>query len=249
MKVAVITPIHSARQEWLETCLASVQAQTHPCTHIVVTDGIAKPPLPDFAGQYIALERTHADFGDTPRAIGSMSAISQGFDAIAYLDDDNWYHPQHIETLVALHRRTGADVCSSARFHHSLDGHLLFRCTESGVGFVDTSCYFLARSAFALCAQWALMPTRFHPICDRYIFHAAHYLSLRHAQSEFASLHYRNHLIGCYLSAGLKPPAEARHPCWNHSLLHDLQAHFASGQWLRHGTVPVQISKGGGALP
>ena len=235
MRVAVITPLFKARPEWALECLASVRAQTHACTHIVVADGLPRPPLPGFNGQFIGLDKNHADYGDTPRAIGSISAMAQGFDAIAYLDDDNWFHPQHIESLVALQQRTGADLCSSARLIHALDGSLLGRCPQNGVSFVDTSCYFLARGAFALCTQWACIPQRFHPIGDRYLWMAAHHLGLRYAHSGLHSSHYRSSLLASYRSAGRTPPPEGREPPWQDSLLDDLQQHFQSGRWRQPG--------------
>lgn len=232
MKVAVVTALHSAKPEWFAQCCASVRAQTHACMHIVVADGIARPPMPGFEGQFIALEKKHADYGDTPRAIGSMSAIAQGFDAIAYLDDDNWFHPQHLESLVVLQQRTGAALCSSARMLHALDGSVLARCPAvDGVHFVDTNCFFISRAAFALCAHWALMPSRFHLVGDRYIWMVAHYLRLSHAHTGLASLHYRSNWAVSYTLAGRTPPAGAKTGDEVLELLGKVQGYFESGDW------------------
>ncbi|MBI2383982.1 MAG: glycosyltransferase [Gammaproteobacteria bacterium] len=171
MRVAVVTPFHRTRPDWLAQCHASVRRQTHACTHILVSDGSGEPPLAEFSGQLVLLGRNHADFGDTPRAVGSMSAIGQGFDAIAYLDADNWYRPEHVATLVALHRSSGAAVCSSARTLHALDGRLLGRCPETdGARFVDTNCLFLTRAAFPAASAWVLMPPEYHVVDDRWVW-------------------------------------------------------------------------------
>ncbi len=162
MRVAVVTPFHKTKLEWLEQCHASVRAQTHPCVHFLVSDGGGPHPLKLFDGQFIELQRNHADWADTPRAVGSTVAMGQGFDAIAYLDDDNWFHPDHVERLVQLHQKTRAPVCTSSRDLHDLEGARLGPCIESnGVEFADTNCYFFSRAAFGLLAAWVIKPQQF----------------------------------------------------------------------------------------
>ena len=96
--------------------------QTFPCTHIMVADGRPQAIVDRMTVQHIILPVNNRDYGDTPRGIGSVLAISQGFDAIAYLDDDNWYYPEHIETMVHLHRQSNAAVITASRNLHRLDG-------------------------------------------------------------------------------------------------------------------------------
>ena len=91
MKVAVITPYHKVPTDWLVQCLESVRSQTYTSTHILVADGIPQDVVDTYGVQHLVLPRCHGDYGDTPRAIGSISAIGQGFDAIAWLDADNWF--------------------------------------------------------------------------------------------------------------------------------------------------------------
>jgi hypothetical protein len=159
MRVAVITPFHQVPSLWLAECLASVARQTLPCTHFLVCDGDDPPLAVPGDVQVLHLPQAHADFGNTPRAIGSVSAVAQDFDAIAYLDADNWYEPQHLELLCAAYQRTGAAICSSGRMLYDLDGQLLGPCYEvDGDTFVDTNCLFLTRQAFRLVAVWYLMP-------------------------------------------------------------------------------------------
>ncbi len=122
MRVAVISPYFRTPVEWLIRCHASVRAQDHPCTHILVADGEPQDVVATFAAQHIVLPVRHADYGDTPRAVGGLSAVGQGFDAIAYLDADNWYTRGHVASLIALHERTGAPICVSRRILYHLDG-------------------------------------------------------------------------------------------------------------------------------
>ena len=111
MRVAVITPYHAEPDAYLEACHASVASQSFGCTHFMVSDGRPAPRVDGFDCQHIRLPRAHADYGCTPRGIGSISAIGQGFDAICYLDADNWVTDDHVE----VHRRTAAPAHSSPR--------------------------------------------------------------------------------------------------------------------------------------
>src|ERR1700722_9337974 len=95
MSIAVITPFFRTPSGWFQQCLDSVARQTTACTHVVVCDG---SPLPSDvkmtdAVQIVTLPKPHGDFGNAARAIGSVSAVCRGFDAIAYLDSDNWFEP------------------------------------------------------------------------------------------------------------------------------------------------------------
>src|SRR5579871_2244121 len=106
LKVAVVTPYYKESPEVLRKCHESVLAQTHKCDHFLVADG---HPSPLFANHphHIILPHANGDNGNTPRAIGGLLAESQGYDAVAYLDADNWYEPTHIANLVAAQERHG----------------------------------------------------------------------------------------------------------------------------------------------
>src|SRR5258708_138089 len=169
LRVAVVTPYFRVPDEWLKHCHSSVAAQQHPCTHILVADGEPQQGVAPFAAEHIVLEKPHADSGDTPRLIGSRAAIRQGFDAIAYLDADNWYYPHHIASLIALHETTGAAVCTSKRAFHHLDGRFMGVClTSDGEHFRDTSCLMLTRPALELASLWGELAPDEHALDDRY---------------------------------------------------------------------------------
>ncbi len=87
----------------------------HSATHILVIDGDQSLQGITFPGvSCFHTPQPHLDYGNTARAIGSIEAVARDFDAIAYLDADNWYEPDHLEQMVALHERTGAVVCTAA---------------------------------------------------------------------------------------------------------------------------------------
>ncbi len=207
MKVAVITPYYKTPDEWLLECHRSVKAQTHPCTHILIADGRPQSVVDTLDAQHLCLPANIGDYGDTPRGMGSVLAISQGFDAIAYLDADNWYSPEHIATVVALHEKTGAAVITSARNLHRLDGTLLGPCNESdGDSFVDTNCYFLTRVAFSIVPTWWMMESWMHAIDDRVILGQIKQAGLTQAHSSLPTVAYRTAFKFHYERFGEAPP-------------------------------------------
>lgn len=212
MRVAVITPYRGERAELLTACCASVAAQTHAdCTQIVIADGGAPIPVELPGTQIIRLDHYHDDYGDTPRSVGSMSAIGQSFDAIAYLDADNWYQPDHITRLLALHAHTGAPVCSSGRSLHWLDGRYLGPCPEvDGENFVDTNCLLITRAAFALVLTWAAMPPELHAIGDRVVWAAVHAQRFERTHHGAPTVAYRTPWAWHYRCFGHTPPLGTR---------------------------------------
>lgn len=208
-RVAVITPYYQESDEILRACCESVARQTYPCTHFLVADGLPRPELVLGSAQHFVLPRAHADNGNTPRAIGSLSAMNQGFDAIAYLDADNWYYPDHIESMIKLHEQTGAVVCTASRTIHRLDGSLLYvdKTECDGRKQVDTSCFFLTRPAFQVLPIWATMPRELGPICDLVIWQSllARGLPQAHHGSR-PTVAFRTQYQAHYRSAGEEPP-------------------------------------------
>ncbi len=217
MRVAVVTPYYRESEAVLRQCLQSVAAQTFPVTHILVADGFPEDWVAEAAGRHIALPgQGHGDNGNLGRAIGCALAVAEGFDAIALLDADNWFLPNHIASLVSLHQQTGAAVCTSARSIHRPDGAFLdaHDPEANGVDFADTSCLLYWRPAFFLLPLWGQMPAQFGPICDRIMWAAIRSRKIATAHSglptmAFRSLycvHYRGR--GVEMPPGCKPPAE-----------------------------------------
>jgi glycosyltransferase involved in cell wall biosynthesis len=217
MRIAVITPCHNTPQAWLDQCRQSVLAQTFPCTHILINDG-GQPPRVDESGdfQVVHLPRPHHDVGNAGRAIGSVMAICQGFDALAYLDADNWYEPNHLETLVVLHQASGAGVCSSARNLYRGNGTLLGRCPEvDGERFVDTNCLFLTSAAYSAIATWYLVPRGRALAADREVWQTIKKLDLRRAHTSLPTVAYRTNYRVHFDYFGVAPPAGAKVLVWD----------------------------------
>lgn len=209
MRVAVVTPYHTESEALLRQCHDSVMAQTHPATHFMVADGHPRSTVASWPVEHIVLPRAHADNGNTPRAIGSLSAISQGFDAIAYLDADNWYRPDHVALMVGL-CVGGAAIGTANRTLHRLDGSLMY-CDLSSDGrrHVDTSCVFLARRAFRLAPVWSLMPKNLSPQCDRIFWQTCLSSALPRAHSLETTVCFRTRYAAHYEYCGEPPPPGA----------------------------------------
>ncbi|MBV8511554.1 MAG: glycosyltransferase family 2 protein [Xanthobacteraceae bacterium] len=208
-RVAVVTPFCNEPPDWLAQAQRSIAAQTYPCDHIMVGDAASVvPPLP---ATVVNLPTCVADFGDTPRAVGSFYAVGLGYDAIAYLDADNWFDPEHIASLVTLHLQTNAAVVTSRRAFVRIDGSYMAECTASdGDNFSDTNCLFITRAAFAVLSTWVLMDRAFHAIDDRVIWHAIKQQGYSLAHTGRASVAYRARLPNFYTDLGETPPLEVK---------------------------------------
>lgn len=212
MKIAVITPFYQTPKPWLDQCLESVRNQTIPCTHFLVSDGDLNGDWESCEQlQFIKLAQPHANNGNTPRAVGSICAISQGYDAIAYLDSDNWYQSNHLETLVQLHQETGAVVCTSSRTLHHVDGTLLgLSLTDDGEIFADTSCLFLTRAAFGVVSVWYLMPQVYAAGCDRVFWDNIKAWNFSHAHTNLPTVAFRTRYKSDYDFFDVEPPEDLK---------------------------------------
>jgi hypothetical protein len=213
MKIAVATPVYQTPRPWLEQCLASVRGQTIACTHFLVNDGDDSLKAADFPGvEFLPLPAPHADYGNEARAIASLSASGRGFDAIAYLDADNWFEADHLQQMTALHERTGAMVCTAARNIVDLEGCLLGRCPEvDGETFVDTSCLYFTRAAFGLIGVWQRMPRSLSAIGDRVMWRAVKDGNYSRAHRAAPTVNFRSNYRAHYMYFGKTPLAGAKH--------------------------------------
>ena len=213
MKVAIVTPYYRETDDVLRACLESVRDQTHaPCQHFLVADGFPNPLVDEYATTHIRLPHAHGDNGNLGRCLGAFAAISEGFDAIAFLDADNWFRADHIAHMVALQARTGVAVCTSGRSIHRLDGSLLLAhdSESDGAQFTDTSCLVIFRPAFDLMALWGSMPREAGPICDRIMWDAIRLRGITRAHDPEPSVGFRSQYAFHYAKAGEAIPANAK---------------------------------------
>lgn len=222
MHVAVVTPYYREPLEKLERCHASVLRQTHAdVTHIMVADGFPRPEVNDWPRcQHIPLPLSHADSGDAPRLIGCASAAAQAFDAVLLLDADNWFQPDHIETLLRVQQRHAALVVTCARRLLRPDnGELLGLCTESdGRRFNDTNCYLVMEQAFSLFAAWGLRTQQvtrsIGGLGDCLFWDAVSKSNAHRVHSPLATVNYETSFAIHYLSRKLPLPDFAKVNVW-----------------------------------
>lgn len=159
----MITPYYKESTAQLRRCHNSVLQQTHKnVTHIMVADGNPHPWCDKQEMQHIILPRSHSDAGATPRALAAISAFSQGYDAVGFIDADNWIDTDHVAEMVNALRSSGASMVAATRRLHGLDGNMLYvdNWESNGKDFTDTNCMFLTRVALPLMTEWITDPSR-----------------------------------------------------------------------------------------
>ena len=210
--VAVITPYFRESIDILQQNHQSVISQSYPTRHVFVADGEPNLSLDSWDVDHVILPRSHHDIGSTPRLIGCFHAIGLGYEAVAFLDADNWYHIDHINTVMQLREQHGADIVSSGRMLCRLDGSEMAICQQTDPQrFIDTNCMLLGRSAFHLLHHWVLMPSYGHVIGDKIFWYYVRTSGVRIIHSDAPTVYYRCQREGIYrllgepLPAGVKP--------------------------------------------
>jgi hypothetical protein len=180
MKVAVITPYFNEPLAILQRCHESVKRQRdlkeNSVTHFFIADGQGLDALDNLSGvRHIRLGVSHNDNGNTPRAAGGLCALSEGFDAICYLDADNLYDNMHVSSAIKLHETSRSEAIFSNRYSFFPNGDCydfseIDRDEDSIRKHVDTSCISLFGAARRAVALWSEMPASMGPVCDRVFF-------------------------------------------------------------------------------
>ncbi|MGD0464881.1 MAG: glycosyltransferase family A protein [Tepidisphaeraceae bacterium] len=171
--VAVVTATTGHR--FLGRCLESVQQQTFPRReHFVVSDGIEHRPKVDQALAALTSLRCNTYALSLPYATGKQgwcghriyAAVSLLCNAefVCFLDDDNWYEPDHIASLVSGIRANDAMWGFSLRRIFDAEGNFVAPDNCESLGnlhpvftndsdrLIDTNCYLLRREVAVACA-------------------------------------------------------------------------------------------------
>lgn len=211
-RLAVVTPYYREPVAVLERCHKSVIAQGLDVDHFMIADGHPLDIVDGWAASHVKLPRAHGDNGNTPRGIGSLLASAEGYDFVAYLDADNWYHDGHLASLLRLWEQTRSPACASFRtFHDDAGNDIGVReRDEDELRHVDTSCLLLHRSAFGVLPVWLDMPRRLSPICDRVFLAALMHRRLAISSTKARTVAFRTQYRVHYLSAKLPVPEDAK---------------------------------------
>lgn len=210
MRVAIITPYYKETTEVLRRCHDSVKAQTHPATHFMLSDGHPNAEVDHWDVVHIKLP-AHADSGDTPRAIGALSAAAQGFDAISLLDADNWFDEDHIATLLDVQKQSGAQVITVARTLRRVDGSILDLCAESnGETFNDTNCYLITKDVFYIFSTWGFKGPGMGVVGDQIFWNNIVRAGFSRAHFTRPTVNYVTTWANHYLARSEEPPPGAK---------------------------------------
>jgi len=210
-KIAIITPYYKETPAMLERCINSVSRQTRVADHFMIADGFPQDWIDRLPGvRHIKLDRSHANAGNTPRAIGAMLAIGENYTAIGMLDADNWLEPNHVEVCLAAAETTATDCdyVIARRFFHRPDETEMPLDEEAY--HVDTSCFFFLRGAFCVIPHWGMMPGQVAPDCDRVFYNVIRQWNLVAARVPTPTVHFETRYIGHYRHLNETPPANSK---------------------------------------
>jgi hypothetical protein len=161
--VSVITP--TIGSDKLARAIESVQAQTYSrLEHLIVVDGAegetparaALPSNPRHPCHLVALPfNTGADGFKGHRIYGAAVYLVSGR-YVAFLDEDNWFEPRHIESLMELVESRGLEWAHALRNIVDREGRLVTQDDCESLGkwpmwlhptahLVDMNCYLLRR--------------------------------------------------------------------------------------------------------
>ena len=159
--VTVVTPTWQRHELLLNRCVPSVAAQYYRITeHIIVSDGPDPELREKLAGlppgarlEELPEHHPEAQWGHYARLHGID--LAKG-DYIAYLDDDNSWHPDHLRLLVAALEDTGAGFAYPLMAVHGR-GEYVIGTDPPAEGQIDTSMIVHRRELLDV-ATW-----RWHP--------------------------------------------------------------------------------------
>ena len=164
MKVSVITATTGNAR--LANCIESVRNQTYKnIEHVVVVDGRSRwesvseildaLEFPNGSNEHVIVlpHPTGLNRFNGHRIYGGFSFLASG-DYIAWLDDDNEFTPNHIESLVRITEEKNLDWAYSLRQIVDSEGKFICNDDCENLGkyksvindhFVDVSCFFVRR--------------------------------------------------------------------------------------------------------
>ena len=216
---AVITPYYKESIQVLKRCHLSCLQQNGdwPLRHVMVADGHTREKIDGWDVDHIKLPKSHGDIGNTPRCIGAISAINQGYWPILFLDADNWFQPWHFNTIGKLRQsHPSADVLAMGRICALPDGTPIPGVPQEDLEHrhVDTSCYVFYPTAFRVLQLWGMMPPYLGPIGDRFIRESITELGLILAGTHQPSVVFTAHYSWAYEAVNRQIPNDVHDINW-----------------------------------
>jgi len=208
---AIITPYFKEAPEILKRCIHSVKQQSISADHFLISDGYPQDWLDGSGVRHLRLGAAHQDFGNTPRGIGALLAVSEGYKGIGFLDADNWYDRDHVEQCCAAAKLIGdapADLIVARRRILLPDGTATNVSEEPN--HIDTNCYWLLEGAFPVAHYWLTMVPQVAPFCDRVFYRVVKANGLRMYYTKSPTVNYVGNYEIFYRLVGRTPPADAK---------------------------------------
>jgi glycosyltransferase involved in cell wall biosynthesis len=222
MKTVAVVTATTGRKE-LQQAMDSVAAQTYPCEHYIFVDGVAigdtfeVNPTPENKPRIIHrcwLPVRTGGNGMMNGGIVAASAFLVQEDLICWLDDDNWFEPDHIEKLVEA--KGDKPYAYSLRALRNSDGSFFanddFESIGHHGGFIDLNCYLMERNIAVQIAPLWYKTTGELMIGDRFVYQALRVNNLENACSGLYSLNYRlnekRDLRGFFFEGNIKTRAQ-----------------------------------------
>ncbi|HXW71243.1 MAG TPA: FkbM family methyltransferase [Methylocella sp.] len=210
-RVAIITGYYKEERQLLERCIRSVRQQTITADHILVADGFPQDWIDTRDVRHIRLDRKHSDYGGTPRGIGSLLAIAEEYDAIGFLDADNYLEPNHLElALLAASRVAVCDYVIARRHFRRPDETIINVADEPIDLHVDTNCFLFLPGSFHAVMDFALIPRQLSALGDRIFYSNLKKKNLSSAIMPVKTVNYNCLWASVYAAAGEEPPPDAK---------------------------------------
>jgi len=159
MRSLVITPTIGTKH--LQQAVDSVRAQTIPTEHLIVIDGRLDNEFNMYDnGKHLVLPENTGHSGFNGHRVYAALPMLTNADYILFLDEDNWFEPEHVEKMINFIEERDLQWCYSLRNIVSQSGEFVIadNCESLGIWpsvfppqhhFVDTNCYCFKRKYLA----------------------------------------------------------------------------------------------------
>ncbi len=206
MTVTVITS--SIGRSELRQCIESVRAQTHPARHMIYVNGpkyhgaaqLVLREYPDVHAFYLPEETGDYGTGGSMADVFAAAPFLTRSDWVFYLDDDNFYEPDHIQSVMTMVKEHHLEWAYSLRRLVDKDGQYICdddwcsigayqpRLANPGTRILDNSCFAVSRR---LAQRYALAWTVLPIVADRCFQMVLTENGHRHGCTAIASVNYR----------------------------------------------------------
>lgn len=208
----VVTAYYKEDRALIERCIRSVQAQTVATDHLMIADGHPQAWIDGAGVRHLKLDRPHGDYGNTPRGVGAVLAMAEGYDGFCFCDADNWLETIHVEACLAAARGLGddCDYVIARRFLRRPDETILPLTDEPIENHVDTNCFFFLPGSYHLLHLFSNMPNEMSSVGDRIFYSGLKARQLRTAVVTSPTVNYHCLWLPCYKVLGEAPPEGAK---------------------------------------